>query len=807
MRSISRPLALRLALALAPLAAAASAQLTAVGSQYWFQDTAGIQGAAEAGDEYGRALAAGDFNCDGYDDLAIGIPYEDVDFDCDGDGTASTNECTDAGAVAVIYGSPLGLHASLGEPDQLFTQGSSGVPSHPEVGDRFGWAVAAVRVDFGCDDLAVGVPYEDATVGLVTHTNAGAVNYFRGTSGGLVADGIFVQGQDWVPESPESDDRFGFSLAQAPYLLANDCSGSFPGHTALAIGAPGEDVGIGGDDEGVVITVIAPCGGAAGSGDLPSRYECNPFVSTGPACETIPSGHEISIGRAGEALAGTAPRWGQESRFLAIGAPYDSNNAAQAGRVFLRGDPDDDGDFGNETSLSQGGSAAGTAEAGDRLGSSLALGDFDGDGDPDLATGAPYEAVNNDTVAAAGGVSVFYGGFAASWSMDLPSEAGPPPGQFFDQNSTSFETSQTDDHFGEALAVGDFDGDGRDDLAIGVPDENRAGLLNTGYLHVLYGGANGLTTTDDQAFDLDDPNLVGNVLANDFFGEALAAGDFDGDGRDDLAVSAPGITGGASSGGVYVLFGGLPGGFLDEVSVENTFSSISESQATHTVRLVRTGNLTQPLTVNYGRHQNSTATVGADHVQFSGSLDWAAGEGGEKSFVIDLLGDTLDEPSETIEIFFNASSHCREPENFVVTLVDDDIGGEISFLNRRPSYSEPIGGNASISVRRLNGAASNVTVQYATSNLTAVAGVDYTAVSGTLTFPAGDSLETFQVPVANDGVAEGCEYVKLTLSSPGGGGTLADPSVAILALYDSPNLVFCDGFELGSTSIWSDSAP
>ena len=74
-------------------------------------------------------------------------------------------------------------------------------------------------------------------------------------------------------------------------------------------------------------------GGSAGTGDLPSRYECNPFVSTGPGCEDIPSGHLDTIGRAGEALAGTAPRWGQTSRFLAIGAPPEFRRFVEAGEM------------------------------------------------------------------------------------------------------------------------------------------------------------------------------------------------------------------------------------------------------------------------------------------------------------------------------------------------------------------------------------------------------------------------------------------------------------------------------------------
>src|SRR5215212_8501331 len=64
----------------------------APGNQVWSQDTTGVQDVAENGDRFGFALAAGDFNRDGRDDLAVGVPHEDV-------GTA-----VDGGQVQVLYG-------------------------------------------------------------------------------------------------------------------------------------------------------------------------------------------------------------------------------------------------------------------------------------------------------------------------------------------------------------------------------------------------------------------------------------------------------------------------------------------------------------------------------------------------------------------------------------------------------------------------------------------------------------------------------------------------------------------------------
>ena len=88
---------------------------------YWTTDFGG-QG-AEAGDVFKDSLACGDFDGDGFDDLAIGVPGEDI------------GAVVDAGAVNVLYGSGSRLTAS---GDQLWHQGVAGVVGGAEAGDLFG---------------------------------------------------------------------------------------------------------------------------------------------------------------------------------------------------------------------------------------------------------------------------------------------------------------------------------------------------------------------------------------------------------------------------------------------------------------------------------------------------------------------------------------------------------------------------------------------------------------------------------------------------------------------------------------------
>ena len=127
--------------------------------QLWTQDSPDVEDVAERGDDFGSEVATGDFNNDGYSDLAIGAPEEGVI-----DSTGAT--VREAGAVNVIYGSQEGLRATAisagnGRDDQIWTQNSRGIDGDVQVDDRFGWALATG--DFNNDgyaDLAIGVPLE-----------------------------------------------------------------------------------------------------------------------------------------------------------------------------------------------------------------------------------------------------------------------------------------------------------------------------------------------------------------------------------------------------------------------------------------------------------------------------------------------------------------------------------------------------------------------------------------------------------------------------------------------------------------------
>jgi hypothetical protein len=169
----------------------------------------------------------------------------------------------------------------------------------------------------------------------------------------------------------------------------------------------------------------------------------------------------------------------------------------------------------------------------DEFAHSLAAGDFDGDGVDDLATGIPFDDNAGALQPNSGIVVVRYGVSGRGLAGGV---AGQTLSQIF---GGSPDPAEQNDQFGRALAAGDFDGDGFDDLAVGVPDESIDQGAGEGAVQVYYGSAGGLELGGVQLFSEDSDGVPGETSAQDRFGWALAVADFDGDGRDDLAVGVP----------------------------------------------------------------------------------------------------------------------------------------------------------------------------------------------------------------------------------------------------------------------------
>lgn len=454
----------------------------------------GSPDAPEIDDRFGRALAAGDFDADGKVDLAIGVP-----------GNGSGAYAFSNGAVAIHYGASGGLPDA---PAEYLQRGMDGLP--PDGSDafanRFGEALASG--DFNGDgklDLAVGSPGDNVATPAVT-TNAGTVTVLYGDAGGqglLPFDGLLLsQESAGIVGGAESEDLFGATV------VSGDFDGN--GYDDLAIGAPGR---------GIVSVLHGGPGGLV-------PYSGYDIYQGHLGIPDIPeSGDEF-----GAAL--TTGDWnGDGTGDLAIGVPGEDDVGAV---LVLFGSP-----FGlifnNHVWWGQG-DTGGVGESGDRFAQSLASGDFDGDGYDDLVVGAPLEdLVDGGAIVDAGECTLLYGSGAGApnW-FNVARTSHFQQGSFF----LGGGYDEPGDHFGWALAAGDFDHDGHDDLAVGHPEEDLGGI-DEGAVTVLMGAAGTGVWNGADIFASGTAQVPGGVQASQDLGRSLATGDFDGDGHADLAIGVP----------------------------------------------------------------------------------------------------------------------------------------------------------------------------------------------------------------------------------------------------------------------------
>ncbi|MEM9597939.1 MAG: FG-GAP repeat protein, partial [Acidobacteriota bacterium] len=373
----------------------------------------------------------------------------------------------------------------------------------------------------GVSDLAIGIPGQD----MEGRENAGRVAVVYGTAGlGLDVFRVDFFDQRALIGGPETGDQFGATLAAG--RLGID---PFPD---LAVGVPGEAVS-GFADVGAVNIVLSS--GTAGLTDQGDQYLHQDVENVfGFASPGDRFGSALAIGDA----------TGDGVGDLVVGTPGDlvgTTDGAGAVQV-LPGAVDGvviSSDQVYWTQAVEG--VLGAPGEGDEFGSALAFGRFNGDPHLDLAIGVPGESQFGPEES--GAVQVLYG---------TPLGLSTFQSQVFFESLISPEVAVFD-RFGDVLAAADFNADGFDELAIGLPRDNVLGVVNAGNVAVLRGAAAGLQSTGAQLWN---GFFLLTLEAGDELGLSLATGRFSGGGACDLVIGVPGreSEGGLSqAGGVLIV--------------------------------------------------------------------------------------------------------------------------------------------------------------------------------------------------------------------------------------------------------------
>ena len=403
----------------------------------------------------------GDFNGDGYRDVAVAAPAATVD------GRSWT------GRVAVVYGTANGLNPTK---HQLISQNTTGIPGAAEQGDEFGDQITTADLNRdGYSDLVIGTPREKAG----SAEDAGTVVIVWGSHSGL-SGGTTVANRQTL-----SGSYFGLSIAAA------DFTGD--GKPDLAVSAQSDS----GTSSWRIRLIRGPFGKSGSTGRVSSYTPGvdSPALTAGRVSGDTkadlvvtgkqPNGDHLatavyykgtadgisksaSLRAAATAAIGDLDKDGYGD--IVLGNPEnpdDEPSASTGGKIHIVYGTSSGPSAGRRVTLTQNTSGVpDSSEYGDRFGQALAIGDFDKDGYKDLAVGAPGETFGDEShyLSSAGAITLLRGsasGLSTARPVLLTQDSPGVPGSL-----------EPGDGFGSSLLASDVNRDGHADLTAVADNEN-----------------------------------------------------------------------------------------------------------------------------------------------------------------------------------------------------------------------------------------------------------------------------------------------------------------------------------------------
>jgi uncharacterized delta-60 repeat protein len=204
-----------------------------------------------------------------------------------------------------------------------------------------------------------------------------------------------------------------------------------------------------------------------------------------------------------------------------------------------------------------------------------------------------------------------------------------------------------------------------------------------------------------------------------------------------------------------------------------TTYSVNEDTASMTINVTRTGGSAGAASIHYATTNGTaigaaTCTAGKDYQTMTGTLSWADGDMADKSFTVPICNDAIFEGNEHLKLTLSnvtGSAILGTPSSAMLTIVDNETQPKISVNDVTVTEGNAGMLNANFIVKLSVASTKTVTVKYATSNGTALAGSDYVAVPlTTLTFTPGQTSKIVPVAVKGDTLDETNETFKITFT-------------------------------------------
>ncbi|MFD6983856.1 FG-GAP repeat protein [Streptomyces sp. NPDC059956] len=400
-----------------------------------------------------------DFNGDGFSDIAVSSKGAVIDGH------------QEAGAVAVLYGSPSGAHK---QNAVVLTEASPGIPGTP--GYRHEWGQIQGHGDFDGDRI------DDLLISGRTLTQKRQYMVLWGSKAGLSGGTIASAGE---PSATVSRFESGkVSVADVNGDGIADIAGK--GYRGI------KEQGTSG-----LRTMVGPLSRSTG------KPATTKFLLTDNLGLSYPAVGDVT----GAGLADVVTQVIDSHRKI-TNIVYKGTSTG----AFVKGN-----------SLSAEWGKPGLWRNG-------AFGDINADGYQDFVGGTAADTVNDHI----GRLNIAYGG-PKGFSTTIPAET------YLQATPGVPGTTERNDHWGEAVAMGDTDGDGYADIVIGAPFENAGdGTEWAGAVTVLRGSAKGLTITGAKLITQNTTGVPSASEVHDWFGTAVSAVDTDNDGRSEVYVGGPG---------------------------------------------------------------------------------------------------------------------------------------------------------------------------------------------------------------------------------------------------------------------------